>query len=61
VTEPLNSDSHTRPGPGDPPDSVGPGPTRSKSQSKMMRKCENEMFTFEIDSEIALVGCTLER
>ena len=32
-----------------------------KSQSKMMRKCENEMFTFEIDSEIALVGSTLER
>ncbi len=36
-------------------------PTRFKSQSKMMRECENEMFTFEIDSEIALVGSTLER
>jgi hypothetical protein len=25
----------------------------------MMRKVQNEMFTFEIDSESALVGCTL--
>jgi len=27
----------------------------------MLRKWENEMFTFEIDSEAALVGSTLER
>jgi hypothetical protein len=27
----------------------------------MMRSVQNEMFTFEIDSENALVGCTLER
>jgi hypothetical protein len=33
--------------------------TRSKSLSKMMREVQNEMFTFEIDSENALVGCTL--
>ena len=36
-------------------------PTRAKSLSKMLRKWENEMFTFEIDSEAALVGSTLER
>ena len=26
---------------------------------KMLRRVQNEKFTFEIDSEIALVGCTL--
>ncbi len=31
------------------------------SLSKMLRQVQNEMFTFEIDSENALVGCTLER
>ncbi len=35
--------------------------TRAQSLSKMMRKCENEMFTFEFDSEAALVVSTLER
>ncbi len=34
---------------------------RSKSLSKMLRQVQNEMFTFEIDPENALVGCTLER
>ncbi len=28
---------------------------------KMLCRVQNEMFTFEIDSEIALVDCTLER
>jgi hypothetical protein len=35
--------------------------TRAQSLSKMLRKCENEMFTFEFDSEAALVVSTLER
>ena len=35
--------------------------TRSQSQMKMMRRVQNEMFTFKIDSETALVGSTLER
>ena len=35
--------------------------TRAQSQMKMLRRAQNEMFRFEIDSEIALVGCTLER
>ena len=26
---------------------------------KMLRRVQNEMFTFEIDSEIALVDCTI--
>jgi hypothetical protein len=30
--------------------------TRSQSQMKMLRSGQNEMFTFEIDLEIALVG-----
>ncbi len=34
---------------------------RTQSLSKMMCSVQNEMLTFEIDSEIALVGCTLER
>ncbi len=36
-------------------------PTRAQSLSKMLRYVQNEMFTFEIDSENALVGCILER
>ena len=36
-------------------------PTRAKSLSKMLRIVENERFTFEIDSEIAILDCTLER
>ncbi len=27
----------------------------------MLHEAENEMFSFEVDSENALVGCTLER
>ena len=27
----------------------------------MLRRVQNEMFTFKIDTETALVGCTLER
>jgi hypothetical protein len=34
--------------------------SRSESLSKMMRKVQNEMFTFEIDSENALVGWNAE-
>ena len=33
--------------------------TRFKSPSKMLRRVQNEKFTFEFDSEIALVDCTL--
>ena len=35
--------------------------TRAQSQMKMLRRVQNEMFTFEFDSETALVGSTLER
>ncbi len=46
---------------------LSPGPeqvlraTRARSQMKMLFFVQNEMFTFEIDSEHALVGSTLER
>ncbi len=40
--------------------SLASPPTRSQSLSKMLCWVQNEMFTFEIDSENALVGCTLE-
>ena len=33
--------------------------TRAQSQMKMLRRAQNEMFTFEIDAENAIVGCTL--
>ncbi len=33
--------------------------TRAQSLMKMLRRVQNEMFTFKIDSEIALVDCTL--
>ena len=33
-------------------------PTRSKSLSKMLRIVQNERFTFEIDSENALLNST---
>ena len=39
----------------------GPHPTRAKSLSKMLRMVENERFTVEIDSENAILDCTLER
>ena len=42
----------------------GPGhwhATRAQSQMKMLRRVKNEIFTFDFDSEITLVGCTLER
>ena len=35
--------------------------TRSKSLLKMMLVVENEGFTVEIDSEHAILDCTLER
>ena len=38
---------------------AGPVATRAQSQMRMLRRAQNEMFTFEIDSEIALVGSTL--
>jgi hypothetical protein len=35
-------------------------PSRTRTQMKMLRGVQNERFTFEIDTEKALVGCTLE-
>ncbi len=35
--------------------------SRTRTQMKMLRGVQNERFTFEIDTEKALVGCTLER
>ncbi len=35
--------------------------SRTRTQMKILRGVQNEMFTFEIDSENALVGSTLER
>ncbi len=34
---------------------------RAQSQMKMLRRVKNEIFTFDFDSEITLVDCTLER
>ena len=34
--------------------------TRAKGLSKMLRIVENERFTFDIDSENAILDCTLE-
>ncbi len=33
-------------------------PSRAQSLMKMLRRVENEKFTFKIDTEIALVDCT---
>ena len=33
--------------------------TRAQSLMKMLRRVENEKFTFKIDTEIALVDCTI--
>ena len=33
--------------------------SRAQNQMKMLRRVQNEKFTFEFDSEIALVDCTL--
>ena len=35
--------------------------TRFKSLSKMLRRVQNEMFTFEFDSEAVILVSTLER
>ena len=35
--------------------------TRNQSQLKMLHEMQNERFTFEIESETALVDSTLER
>ena len=32
--------------------------SRSRSLMKMLRRVENEIFAFKIDSDIALVDCT---
>ena len=42
-------------------DSHGCPTRRAKSLLKILRIVENERFTFEIDSEIAILDCTLER
>ncbi len=49
------------PHPQPPPASAPTTPTRTRTQMKMLRGVQNERFTFEIDKEKALVGCTLER
>ena len=37
-----------------------PRDSRGKSLSKMLRMVETERFTFDIDSENAILDCTLE-
>jgi hypothetical protein len=38
-----------------------PGPSRTRTQMQMLRGVQNERFTFEVDSESAIVVSTLER
>ena len=49
----------TRDGAG--PAALGHNPTQKSIENMMMRIVENESFTFEIDSENAMLDCTLER